>query len=123
MTEFPPGVPADSPLVRLPVEVTPDELARHAMALANTRGGLIVVGGPGADASDLHPLQLTHAIFALSGGRLTVNVMHQPLPGGGQQLTVFVPQAHYLLAGPDGSVLGWDGTRAVPVTPAITDCP
>jgi len=119
--------------VHLGVEVTPDDLARHALALANTRGGLIVVGGPTpdgryADASGLHPLQVTHAIFALSGGRLTVNVHHQAketqAPEGGdptlagQALLVHVPQAHYLLAAPDGSVLGWDGSRTVPVTPA-----
>lgn len=104
--------------VQLGVAVTPDELARHALALANTQGGLIVVGGTGADASELHPLQVTHAIFALSGGRLTVNVQLQEVRGGEQQLLIHVPQAHYLLAGPDGSVLGWDGVQPVPVSPA-----
>jgi len=117
------AAPQGQHTVHLGVEVTPDDLARHALALANTRGGLIVVGGPGADASALHPLQVTHAIFALSGGRLTVNVHHQALPGPDlalleQALVVHVPQAHYLLAAPDGSVLGWDGSRTVPVTPA-----
>ncbi len=123
--------PAEPTTIHLGVQVTPDELARHALALANTRGGVIVVGGPGpdgghTDASDLHPLQVTHAIFALSGGRLTVNVQHQPpdkqspdgQTDGARQLVVYVPQAHYLLAAPDGSVLGWDGERTVPVSPA-----
>ncbi|MGY2892421.1 ATP-binding protein [Deinococcus sp. UYEF24] len=128
--------PAELTKVHLGVQVTPDELARHALALANTRGGVIVVGGPTsdgryADASDLHPLQVTHAIFALSGGRLTVNVQHQSpdkqspdkqspdgQADGARQLVVYVPQAHYLLAAPDGSVLGWDGERTVPVSPA-----
>ncbi|WP_407571172.1 ATP-binding protein [Deinococcus altitudinis] len=115
--------PAEPTTIHLGIQVTPDELARHALALANTRGGVIVVGGVApdgsrADASDLHPLQVTHAIFALSGGRLTVNVQHQALAGGERQLVVYVPQAHYLLAAPDGSVLGWDGERTVPVSPA-----
>ncbi|MFC4452969.1 ATP-binding protein [Deinococcus sonorensis] len=110
---------AEAPLVSLPLSVTPDELARYVMALANTHGGQVVVGQPDEDASDLHPLQVTHAIFELSGGRLTVNVMHQPPDGDGpRQLYVYVPQAPYLLAAPDGSVLSWDGQQLVPVTPA-----
>ncbi len=60
---------------------------------------------------------ITHAIFELSGGRLTVNVQHQRVPGGARVLTVFVPQAPYVLAAPDGAVMAWDGAHLVPVLP------
>ncbi|SEJ22231.1 ATP-dependent DNA helicase RecG [Deinococcus reticulitermitis] len=109
--------------MHLPLGVTPQELARHAVGLANARGGSVVVGADlvgghgGRDAGELHPLMITHAIFELSGGRLTVNVQHHRLPGGTQVLTVFVPQAPYVLAAPDGAVLAWDGAHLVPVLP------
>ncbi|MDB5046162.1 MAG: ATP-dependent helicase RecG, partial [Deinococcus sp.] len=112
--------------VHLPLNVTPQELARYAVGLANARGGTLLVGvdalGGGTetlrDAGELHPLMVTHAIFELSGGRLTVNVQHHRLPGGARVLAVFVPQAPYVLAAPDGAVIAWDGAHLVPVTPA-----
>ncbi|MFC4425801.1 ATP-binding protein [Deinococcus navajonensis] len=120
---LPPPGPA---CIHLPLNVTPQELARHAVGLANARGGTVLVGadlvdatGPAErDAGELHPLMVTHAIFELSGGRLTVNVQHHRLPGGVRVLAVFVPQAPYVLAAPDGAVIAWDGAHLVPVTPA-----
>lgn len=120
---LPPPGPA---CIHLPLNVTPQDLARHAVGLANARGGTVLVGadlvGAAApaerDAGELHPLMVTHAIFELSGGRLTVNVQHHRLPGGLRVLAVFVPQAPYVLAAPDGAVIVWDGAHLVPVTPA-----
>ncbi len=139
----PPAPDAISPLgvlpppgpncVHLPLHVTPQELARYAVGLANARGGTVLVGvdmlegGAGragarhSDAGELHPLMVTHAIFELSGGRLTVNVQHHRLPGGARVLAVFVPQAPYVLAAPDGAVIAWDGAHLVPVTPAESE--
>ncbi|GGM00049.1 ATP-dependent DNA helicase RecG [Deinococcus aerophilus] len=117
--------PTGPTCVHLPLNVTPQELARYAVGLANARGGTLLVGadlvGQEAaerDAGELHPLMVTHAIFELSGGRLTVNVQHHRLPGGARVLAVFVPQAPYVLAAPDGAVIAWDGAHLVPVTPA-----
>lgn len=113
--------------VHLPLAVTPQDLARYAVGLANARGGTVLVGAGGAessaerDAAELHPLMVTHAIFELSGGRLTVNVQHHRQPGGAKVLAVFVPQAPYVLAAPDGAVLAWDGAHLVPVTPATSE--
>jgi len=119
--------------VHLPLDVTPQDLARYAVGLANARGGTLLVGvdtprslgrslGTGErDAGELHPLMVTHAIFELSGGRLTVNVQHHRQPGGTRVLAVFVPQAPYVLAAPDGAVLAWDGLQLVPVAPAASD--
>ncbi|GAA5511495.1 hypothetical protein Dcar01_00205 [Deinococcus carri] len=111
--------------MHLPLDVTPQELARYAVGLANARGGTILVGAPEGtgerDAGELHPLMVTHAIFELSGGRLTVNVQHHRQPGGAKVLAVFVPQAPYVLAAPDGAVLAWDGAHLVPVTPAESE--
>ncbi|MEW6421483.1 MAG: ATP-binding protein [Deinococcota bacterium] len=115
--------------VHLPLNVTPQELARYAVGLANARGGTVLVGadapkaqGTGErDAGELHPLMVTHAIFELSGGRLTVNVQHWRQPGGAKVLAVFVPQAPYVLAAPDGAVLAWDGAHLVPVAPAKSE--
>ncbi len=111
--------------IHLPLNVSPQDLARYAVGLANARGGTVLVGVdvldlPAAerDAGELHPLMVTHAIFELSGGRLTVTVQHHRLPGGARVLAVFVPQAPYVLAAPDGSVITWDGAHLVPVTPS-----
>lgn len=109
----PPPVSESAPQVQLAANVTPDELARYAVALANTRGGVIAVSA-GEASFELHPLQVTHAIFALSGGRLSVNVVRAQ----GGALSIHVPQAPYVLAAPDGSVVGWDGAAFVPVSPA-----
>ncbi|GAA0511806.1 ATP-binding protein [Deinococcus depolymerans] len=118
--------PAGPTCIHLPLNVSPEDLARYAVGLANARGGTVLVGvdvldlPPGAerDAGELHPLMVTHAIFELSGGRLTVNVQHHRLPGGARVLAVFVPQGPYVLAAPDGSVIAWDGAHLVPVTPS-----
>lgn len=116
--------PAGPTCVHLPLNVTPQELARYAVGLANARGGTVMVGvdvvgqeHAERDAGELHPLMITHAIFELSGGRLTVNVQHHRVPGGARVLTVFVPQAPYVLAAPDGAVMAWDGAHLVPVLP------
>lgn len=98
----------------LSADITPDELARYAVALANTRGGQLRVQA-GTAAQSLHPLEITHAIFALSGGKLTVNVWRE---GAASDLYIQVPQAPYVLAAPDGSVNAWDGQGFVPVSPA-----
>lgn len=121
--------PAGPSCVHLPLEITPQELARYAVGLANARGGTVLVGAnlaelktaPERDASELHPLMVTHAIFELSGGRLTVNVQHHRLPNGARVLAVFVPQAPYVLAAPDGAVIAWDGLHLVPVSPAFSE--
>ncbi|PTA69512.1 AlbA family DNA-binding domain-containing protein [Deinococcus arcticus] len=115
--------------IHLPLNVTPQDLARYAVGLANARGGTVLVGvdvveqpvPPERDAGELHPLMVTHAIFELSGGRLTVNVQHHRLPGGLKVLAVFVPHAPYVLAAPDGSVIAWDGAHLVPVTPSAAE--
>ena len=115
--------------VHLPLNVSPQELARYAVGLANARGGSILVGGelaagtgsPERDAGELHPLMITHAIFELSGGRLTVNVQHHRLPSGLKVMSVFVPQAPYVLASPDGAVTAWDGAHLVPVSAGDSD--
>lgn len=118
--------PAGPTCVHLPLSVTPQELARYAVGLANARGGTVLVGvdvglGAQGDAGELHPLMVTHAIFELSHGQLTVNVQHHRLASGERILAVFVPQAPYVLAAPDGAVLAWDGAHLVPVAPANTD--
>jgi ATP-dependent DNA helicase RecG len=114
MPKLPPEPsPTPQAQVQLAASITPDELARYAVALANTRGGIIEVSA-GEASAELHPLQVTHAIFALSGGRLGVNVVQAQ----GGALSIHVPQAPYVLAAPDGSVVGWDGANFVPVTPA-----
>lgn len=121
--------PAGPQCVHLPLEVTPQELARYAVGLANSRGGTVLVGvdlvgrenDAQRDAGELHPLMVTHAIFELSGGRLTVNVQHHRLAGGKKVLAVFVPQAPYVLAAPDGAVIAWDGAHLVPVAPAQSE--
>lgn len=97
----------------LPASISPDELARYAVALANTRGGQMRVRATQGHGH-LHPLEITHAIFALSGGKLTVNAW-QEQPGG--DLLIQVPQAPYVLAAPDGSVNAWDGQGFIPVSP------
>ncbi len=96
----------------LPAGVSPQELARYAIGLANARGGTISVGGEGRAAP--HPLELTHAIFELTGGRLSVNVTRED--GAPPALVVHVPQAAYVLATPEGEVLAWDGAHLSPVS-------
>lgn len=117
--------------VHLPLQVTPQELARYVVGLANAKGGTVFIGAelvgtdttppPSSDTSELHPLMVTHAIFELSGGRLTVNVQQHKIAGGAKILSVYVPQAPYILADPDGAVIAWDGANLVPVTPAESE--
>ncbi|MFC6617629.1 helix-turn-helix domain-containing protein [Deinococcus radiophilus] len=105
--------------IHLSAAVLPDELARYAIGLANARGGTILVGADESaevEVKDLHPLMLTHAIFELSGGRLSVNVQSHRQPGGHEVLSVFVPRAPYVLSDPAGAVLAWDGHHLVPVS-------
>lgn len=110
--------PPSAQHVHLPLDISPLDLARYAVGLANVRGGTVIVGmgrDGVQDAGDLHPLQVTHAIFELSGGRLSVNVQHH-LTDAGRVLLVHVPQAPYLLATPSGEVVAWDGAHLVPVS-------
>lgn len=115
--------------VHLPLNISPDELARFAVGLANAHGGTIWIGvelldagnTQTDDATELHPLMVTHAIFKLSGGRLTVNVQYQPLVDGRQILTIFVPQAPYVLSAPDGAVIAWNGAHLVPISPTTSE--
>ncbi len=104
--------------IHLAASVLPGELARYAVGLANARGGTILVGAEdsGEGVQDLHPLMLTHAIFELSGGRLSVNVQSHRQPGGREVLSVFVPRAPYVLSDPEGAVVAWDGQHLVPVS-------
>ncbi|MDO4264425.1 MAG: helix-turn-helix domain-containing protein, partial [Deinococcus sp.] len=113
------AVPPPGPdCIHLSAAVLPQDLARYAIGLANARGGTILVGAGEDDGSvkDLHPLMLTHAIFELSGGRLSVNVQSHRQPGGREVLSVFVPRAPYVLSDPGGAVLAWDGHHLVPVS-------
>ncbi|GHF97070.1 ATP-dependent DNA helicase RecG [Deinococcus piscis] len=112
------AVPPPGPeCIHLSAAVLPDELARYAIGLANARGGTILVGaGEDDGVQDLHPLMLTHAIFELSGGRLSVNVQSHRQPGGREVLSVFVPRAPYVLSDPGGAVLAWNGQHLVPVS-------
>lgn len=115
--------PQGAQCIHLPLEITPEDLARYAVGLANGLGGSVWVGADvfsgeaQGDASELHPLMVTHAIFELSNGKLTVNVQHHQLVGGARVLVVHVPRAPYVLAAPDGSVMSWNGAVLVPVTP------
>ncbi len=119
--------PAGLNCIHLPLGVLPQELARYAVGLANAKGGTILVGvdllttTQPHDASELHPLMVTHAIFELSGGRLTVNVQHHRLAMGAKILAIFVPQGPYVLAAPDGAVIAWDGAHLVPVLPSESE--
>ena len=58
----------------LPPDLSPEELARHAAGLANHKGGVLFLGvsrgGKVLGASEIHPLQITHALFQLTQGLL-----------------------------------------------------
>jgi ATP-dependent DNA helicase RecG len=99
-------------------DVSPAELARHAVGLANAKGGTLVVGvtleGTLEGASDVHPLQLTHAVFELTHGRLTVHCASNTLDGK-PLLIVSVPKSPIVLATPQGEVLHWNGHRLEPL--------
>jgi ATP-dependent DNA helicase RecG len=104
--------------VLLAGNVSPAELARHAVGLANAKGGTLVVGvdrdGKLEGAQDLHPLQLTHAVFELTHGRLTVHCASNTLEGK-PLLVVSVPKSPFVLATPQGEVLHWNGKSLEPL--------
>jgi ATP-dependent DNA helicase RecG len=103
--------------VLLGSDVSPTDLAKHAVGLANTKGGTLVVGvrdGRIEGAYDLHPLQLTHALYELSTGRLTVHCAQSTLEGK-PLLVVSVPRSPVVLATPDGEVLQWNGRALAPL--------
>jgi ATP-dependent DNA helicase RecG len=107
--------------VLLEGSVSPSDLARYAIGLANAKGGTLVVGvGPEGvleGATDLHPLQLTHALYELTQGRLTVNCSQSVLEGKAL-LVVSVPRSQTVLATPTGEVITWNGARLEPLEAA-----
>jgi ATP-dependent DNA helicase RecG len=110
--------------VLLEGSVSPSELARYAIGLANSKGGTLVVGvGPEGTlegAPDLHPLQLTHALYELTQGRLTVNCSQSVLEGKAL-LVVSVPRSQTVLATPTGEVITWNGARLEPLEAAALE--
>jgi ATP-dependent DNA helicase RecG len=110
--------------VLLEGSVSPSELARYAIGLANSKGGTLVVGvGPEGTlegAPDLHPLQLTHALYELTQGRLTVNCSQSVLEGK-SLLVVSVPRSQTVLATPTGEVITWTGARLEPLEAAALE--
>jgi ATP-dependent DNA helicase RecG len=110
--------------VMLDGNVNPAELARHAVGLANAKGGTMVVGvtrdGALEGAPDLHPLQLTHALYELTSGKLTVNCTSATLEGK-SLLVVNVPRSRMVLATPQGEVLHWNGSSLEPLGASASD--
>ncbi len=109
--------------VLLAPEVSPTDLARHAVGLANGGGGTLVVGvreGKIFGAEDLHPLQVTHALWELTGGKLTVHCANTTVEGK-PLLVVSVPRSPVVLATPDGEVLQWTGLNLEPLVAAALD--
>lgn len=110
--------PQNLECVHLPSTVLPNELARHAIGLANARGGTIYIGAESHDpgvSDELHPLMLTHAIFELSDGRLQVQVYTHRRISGGKAMSVKVARGHYVLATQNGEVITWNGEALVPL--------
>jgi ATP-dependent DNA helicase RecG len=103
--------------VLLGSDVSPTDLAKHAVGIANTKGGTLVVGvrdGRLEGAYDLHPLQLTHALYELTAGKLTVHCAQATLEGK-PLLVVSVPRSPVVLATPEGEVLHWNGRALAPL--------
>ncbi len=104
----------DERTVFLPPDLSPEELARYAAGLANHRGGTLFLGvdreGRVVGASEIHPLQITHALFQLTQGLLLpyVEVVEGPL---GRVLALHVPQSPAAIAVGAGRVPFWDGRR------------
>jgi len=98
----------------LPPDLSPEELARYAAGLANHKGGTLFLGvGPDGKvlgASDIHPLQVTHALFELTQGLLLPYVEALEGPGG-RVLALHVPQSPAAIAVGAGRVPFWDGRR------------
>ncbi|GAB5602902.1 ATP-dependent DNA helicase RecG [Thermus sp. FJN-A] len=98
----------------LPKDLSPEELARYAAGLANHRGGTLFLGvspeGKVLGAAEIHPLQITHALFQLTQGLLLpyVEVVEGP---EGRVLALFVPQSPTAIAVGAGRVPFWDGKR------------
>jgi len=98
----------------LPPDLSPEELARHAAGLANHKGGVLFLGvsrgGKVLGASEIHPLQITHALFQLTQGLLLpyVEVVEGP---EGRVLALHVPQSPAAIAVGAGRVPFWDGRR------------
>ncbi|AFV77014.1 putative transcriptional regulator with HTH domain [Thermus oshimai JL-2] len=98
----------------LPQDLSPDELARYAVGLANHKGGTLFLGvspeGRVLGAAEIHPLQITHALFQLTQGLLLpyVEVLEGP---EGRVLALHVPKAPAAIALGPGRVPFWDGAR------------
>ena len=98
----------------LPQDISPEDLARYAAGLANHKGGTLFLGvspeGKVLGAQDLHPLQVTHALFELTQGLLLpyVEVVEGPR---GRVLALHVPQSPAAIAVGTGRVPFWDGRR------------
>lgn len=109
--------------VLLAPDISPNELARHAVGLANSSGGTLVVGvrqGKILGAEDLHPLQVTHALWELTSGKLTVHCANTTLEGK-PLLVVSVPRSPVVLATPEGEVLHWNGLQLEPLAAQSQD--
>jgi ATP-dependent DNA helicase RecG len=98
----------------LPPDLSPEELARHAAGLANHQGGTLFLGvsreGRVLGASEIHPLQITHALFGLTQGLLLPYV--EVVEGTeGRVIALHVPQSPAAIAVGAGRVPFWDGRR------------
>jgi len=93
--------------------VQPELLARYAAGLSNNEGGTIIVGVAGnrlEDASGLDPLQLSHALFELSGGGILAHVERVDTPEGVVWALTVPKSPHAVAVGP-GPAPFWDGQR------------
>ncbi len=108
-------------LVLLGSSVAPEELARYAAGLANRAGGTILLGVTPArgveDAAGLEPLQLTHALFELTGGSLLPHV-ERIETGEGVVWALHVPKSPYVVSAGSGPAPYWDGSRLTAVPAA-----
>ena len=99
--------------VLLGAGVQPEVLARYAAGLSNNEGGTIIVGVAGGrleDAGGLDPLQLSHAIFDLSGGAILAHVERVETPEGVVWALTVPKSPHAVAVGP-GPAPFWDGSR------------
>lgn len=114
----------DERTVFLPADLSPEELARYAAGLANHQGGVIVLGvdssGRVLGVGELQPLQVTHALFALSEGLILPFVETVELPE--RVLLVHIPKSPLAVALGPGRVPFWDG-RALRELPSGSPAP
>jgi len=99
--------------VLLGAKVQPEVLARYAAGLSNNEGGSIIIGVVGdrlEDASDLDPLQLSHAIYDLSGGAILAHIERVETPEG-VVWVLTVPKSPHAVAVGRGPTPYWDGQR------------